>query len=1016
MKELNLTLLEDIEKEKLSSYSAKGLRKLWIEDINSFHKETAELLKNYKQKVRSDILYSLLTSSDPEMAVKKFNTILSTGVVVESKYAIDLIKLLAASNFLGNFIVRNPNCLDLMNQIDFFRNRITSQEHIERLRDETARMDDWEEIQSALRLYKYRDYLRITLQSLKGSIDLVQTTQELSSLADATVSICLNKAFEIISRQNDIKEPSRLDFAVVGLGKLGGSELNYSSDIDIMYIYDVRQEHDDCKEYYAKLSELLTRMLSEKTPDGFLYRVDLRLRPDGDRGQICQELSNILRYYEYAGRTWERSIFLRSRFIAGNRAVFDKFISSLEPFVFKKYLDYGTIEDLREMKIRISRQVSMIKPGVIDIKNGRGGIREIEFFVHALLLINGGRIPAIREINTLRAIAKLKAKGLISHQRAADLSDSYTLLRKAEHAMQIRDELQTWKIPTEGSEIRKLALRAFPDLVSQSDCAAVFSKRLADTRKTVSSIYDSLFKEKGRSSEKYPKVINDLLISKISEEQAAEKLIEIGFREGLNSARNFRELKMLFPDIKFSARGKKALRELLPEIITSASKAPEPDMALASFIKFARQVRMHSSYFTLLKENKNTLELLMALFGTSQFLSSFLLKHPELLDYLVLAGNSANVLTPDELKRSIFENLKGIQSIEDSSNMLRRLNNQEILRVALNEMYSSFDTPMAMKELTKIADTFIYFCYLLALNGVFFPELSVLETASKAENNDLPFTVVAMGKLGSGEFSYKSDLDLIFLYDGQRKDYAHEQYAKLAQKIISLLSIPTEEGYLYRVDMRLRPSGSRGTLVTSVQSFCDYHSKRSRIWEKQALLRARYVCGSESVWKKIKPVIRDYCFASFGEESVAELVKIKNSLEKELASANEDKYNLKSGKGGLLDLEFALHILELKHGKKFDDFKAYSTAELLDKFLNMNIIGKDMHSKLLGAYDFMKRLEHRIRLIKDRQISSFKGQSFELHKIAKSFSHEYDGGVILEKYKEYSNIIRSFYLETIGEA
>ncbi|MEK7713680.1 MAG: bifunctional [glutamate--ammonia ligase]-adenylyl-L-tyrosine phosphorylase/[glutamate--ammonia-ligase] adenylyltransferase, partial [Deltaproteobacteria bacterium] len=417
-------------------------------------------------------------------------------------------------------------------------------------------------------------------------------------------------------------------FVVLGMGKLGGNELNFSSDIDLIYLYQSDEGETrggdrtyTLYEFYCKMSELITKAISANTEEGFVFRVDLRLRPEGQNGPVANSIASAMIYYESWGETWERSAMLKARPVAGDLSLGEFFLKELEPFIYRKYLDFSTIEDIKEMKLKIDRELAL-KPGMWDVKLGSGGIREIEFLVQATQLIHAGKDLSLRERNTLKSLQKLKDKLLLTHEDHETLAAAYRFLRTVEHRIQVENERQTHKLPSKVEDLKRLAKRCgFGEL-------AEFKKTLEFHSRDVERLYDGIFHEPSRSIEDVPPEVAHIFSSEADKDEVVRRLSSMGFEDTEAAYRRLDALREAGLSARLSQRSRTALRRLAPRLFLEASKSPDPDMAIVNLDRFLNAVGAKGGFYSLLLENPKMIRFLAVLFGTSEFLSHFLIAHP----------------------------------------------------------------------------------------------------------------------------------------------------------------------------------------------------------------------------------------------------------------------------------------------------------------------------------------------------------------------------------------------------
>jgi glutamate-ammonia-ligase adenylyltransferase len=687
-------------------------------------------------------------------------------------------------------------------------------------------------------------------------------TEDLSALAEAALDAAVRFARRAISAKagepaaicpDGTRRPCR--FVVLGMGKLGGLELNFSSDVDLIYLYETDQgEAGDgpkplsLHQYFVRVGETVTRIISEATEDGFVFRVDLRLRPEGTRGELATSLRAAEIYYESSGQTWERAALIKARPVAGDRSLGEEFLRSIVPFVFRKYMDFTSIEEIKEMKDRINRAAVRGRKAARDLKLGAGGIREIEFFVQAHQLIYGGKEPSLRLRGTVETLEALSRLRIVSEREREELAGSYVFLRRLEHRIQAHRERQTHVLPQGEDDQRRLA-RA----MGLEDPRALRAE-LDRNGDAVRRIYDRLFgKARGAAPSGVPAEVQALFLPGPMPGDAAEALSRMGFQDAETARRNLDVLRDGPPHMRISQRARQYLYRIAPEILHRAAKSPDPDMALAHTERFLSAIGARTMFYALLFEKPKVLEALVRLFGSSRYLSGFLLRHPERLDTFLRNDMSVLFKTKTELRMQLASELETCDGFEEELDALRRFKHLETLRIGIHDMGGVLSLEEGMVQLSSLAEALLTHALILARRELRRRFGSPIDAGTGKE---APFSVLGMGKLGAEELSYHSDLDIIFLYSGAgenapdpsgqeefRKITNHEYFAKVAQRLISILTTSTRDGHVYRLDTRLRPSGNAGPLVSSLEAFRHYHEGSAQLWERQALLRCRFVAG-----------------------------------------------------------------------------------------------------------------------------------------------------------------------------
>jgi glutamate-ammonia-ligase adenylyltransferase len=842
-----------------------------------------------------------------------------------------------------------------------------------------------DELQAALRRYRHRELVRIGGRDLLALASVDETVREVSALAEGVIGAaleCVRGRLAAEWKDATVDVP----FVVLGMGKLGGNELNYSSDVDLVYVYERNGELAGGRtlaEFFTRVAEELTRVLGEVTADGLCFRVDLRLRPGGGEGPVAVALPAALSYYETWGQTWERAVWLKARAVAGDVALGEALLEELVPFVYRRYLDFGTLEDLKAMKRRVDASLRDLEVARRDVKLGRGGIREVEFFVQAQQLVHGGKDARLRGRGTLAALAALADAGYVDPALGAQLAAAYRFLRDVEHKVQIVQERQTHVIPADATEQLVLARRLGVD---GPDPVAAFWTAHAGHTQAVRRAFDGLFhaaEEARRHDERSE--LSALVEEAEQEEPTRARLARLGFRDVDAAYRALRLLRDGPPHAPASARRRQALATLAPSLLNEVARSAAPERALGHMATFVSTVGARTSYLHLLLENPGVLRLLVRLFATSEFLATFFLRHPELLDSLVRADLVRIERSAEEMAAELEARIASAPDLESALDTLRRFRHEEFLRIGVHDIEGTLALAEVGRQLTALAETVLGAALRIARREV----LARLKLPADPPTDR--FVVLGMGKLGSGDLGYASDLDLIFVYDAgdpawwSGRAVPHEFFTRIAQRTISALSTPTREGIAYRIDTRLRPSGNQGPLVSSLQAFAAYHAESAQVWERQALIRARPLTGPAELRAGLADVVRGFVYGrGLADDEAAEIARMRLRIERERGA---DGANIKTGRGGLVDVEFLVQVLQLRHGHAHPALQTRVTTEALAALERAGILGPADAHALATGYAFLRMIESRIRLERDQPVEIVDGDAETLLALARRLGY-----------------------------
>ncbi|MGB9080439.1 MAG: bifunctional [glutamate--ammonia ligase]-adenylyl-L-tyrosine phosphorylase/[glutamate--ammonia-ligase] adenylyltransferase, partial [Desulfuromonadaceae bacterium] len=942
------------------------------------------------------IVVNALKTPSPDQALNSFERLIGvvspenlSELAERKKSLAQCILLCGSSPFLVNLMYKSPDILRwlfLENGIDLCRTSEEMQAAVQATVDEST---DFTALQKALRCFKRREIVRIAARDLNGLAPLEEVMGELADLASSTLQVayqvcrrCLTREHGVPLVSEDGSTPREAEMTVIGMGKLGGRELNFSSDIDIIYFYESDKGKTAGVEsgsggikgvvslhaYFNKLGEMVSKALSQVTEDGFVFRVDVGLRPEGKSGDMAVSLRSAEIYYESWGQSWERTAMLKARPVAGSLALGEQLLKTLQPFIYRKYLDYNLIEDMKQMKQKIDASLARSREGEINLKLGRGGIREIEFFIQALQLVYAGKNPKLRERNSLLALDTLLAANLLGEDDHRQLREAYRFLRSVEHRIQVVQERQTHNLPAREEEMLALSRRSG---YLRAGGLERFREVLEEHRGHVSFIYGTLFHSRDEKLEQevHPQVLF-ILDPKADSDLVKDMLAERHFEDVDRAYDNLILLRRGPIKANLTERSRRVLEKITPLLIQELFESHDPDLALINLERFMAVIATRSSYYALLAENRATVKLLVSLFGMSEFLSKILISHPELLDSLVAGSGSSVAKTKETMAEELDGLLEQSDYFEDHLDILRRYRNEEFLRIGLGDIHGRLLQGEVTSQLSLLGEVCLAAAFRLAVQELKRFGRPTWQRAEGAAVANL--AIIAMGKLGGGELNYHSDLDIIFVYDhqgytdGEKQISNHEYFAKLAQKIISVLTMQTREGYVYKIDTRLRPSGNAGPLVTSLESFLDYHRKESQIWERQALTKARVVLGDEKLAGQLHDIIRSTVYgATIDDEGRQEIRRLRMRMEHELARETDSRYNIKTGRGGMVDVEFAVQYLQLREGYRIPELRTPSTVVALKEISTLGLLPDGSAQTLLTGYKFLRKLENRLRIIND---------------------------------------------------
>ncbi|PID49463.1 MAG: bifunctional [glutamate--ammonia ligase]-adenylyl-L-tyrosine phosphorylase/[glutamate--ammonia-ligase] adenylyltransferase [Proteobacteria bacterium] len=835
---------------------------------------------------------------------------------------------------------------------------------IETVKDENS-------LQGLVRHVRHRESLRIIWRELTGLAPLEETLRTVSDLADALVGSVLawwhqrlvEKHGEPKSREG---EPQYM--LVLGMGKLGGRELNFSSDIDLIFAFPEGGETDgrralDNQTFFIRLGQKLINTLGQITADGFAYRVDMRLRPFGDVGALALSFDAMEHYYQAHGREWERYALVKARVMAGRPADGEELMQRLQPFIYRRYLDYGAIEQLRDMKMMVNREAQR-KGKRNDVKLGLGGIRELEFTAQVFQLMRGGREPALQQRNLLKTLAVLESMDLLSQQDAQQLHEAYHFLRQTENRVQMWKDEQTHALP---DDLKQQALLAESMGFTSWDS---FLTDLDLHRHHVAQIFQRIFAVEDEDKQEQH-ALAQLWQGEMEDEQAKALLEAWNFQPADHALQKIKDLHegRLYSSLTDLAH--KRLNRLMPDLLAVCSKQDNPVQALERSLRVIQAVARRSGYMAMLADHPAALGQFVKLVHASSWITTQLTQYPILLDSLLDAGSLYQPLNRQELGEALQETLASVdpEDTEQVMERMRQFKQAQVLRVAAADITGVLPLMIVSDQLTWIAEVILeaaastIWQSMTHKHGV--PCYSV-----NGEQHEADFAIVGYGKLGGLELGYGSDLDIVFLHNstgdqqqtnGVKPLENQVFFVRVAQKIIHLLSTFTHDGRLYETDTRLRPSGSSGLLVSSLDAFRQYQQEKAWIWEHQALLRARAVNGSGPLRVGFDQIRHDIiCQPRDTETLRAEVVSMRQKMWDKLGSKDANVFDLKKDPGGITDIEFMVQYLLLAHASQYPELAKWSdNIRQLDSLGDMGILSAEQVTRLQDIYRNFRNRVHK---------------------------------------------------------
>jgi len=926
-------------------------------------------------------------------------------------------KIWACSEFIAITMQRNPQLWFELIQAKSLELSFSSEDYQQQLKqrlESDSGLNDMA-LMKRLRLFRAQQMLRIAWRDLADIASTTETLHNLTDLAETCVDTSLEILYQDQCRQLGVPldaagNPQRL--VVLGMGKLGGYELNFSSDIDLIFCFAEEGEVSGARslansQFFIRLGQRFIKVLNDISAEGFVFRVDMRLRPYGESGPLVMSHGAMEQYYQTQGRDWERYAMIKARVIGGDRIEGQAIMDMLKPFVFRRYLDFGAFESIREMKAMINAEIRR-KGNLQNIKLGAGGIREIEFIGQTFQLLRGGSDPELQARGILDVLKLLAEKKYLSPDEADLLTQSYDFLRRLENRLQMYADAQTHLLPEDKMQQASMALAmgyaSWPALLSDCD----------KQRQLVQTIFTQLLHDSDDATDhavKQQDSIQSIWLHQLDADDALQILEDSAMANAaavLNLLQKFQNSSQLKA---MTAIGRQRLDTLMPALLESLLDQPDPAEVLQRLLALLQSILKRSVYLSLLNEYPQALKQLLKLFAASPWIAQLVSRYPVLLDELLDPQNLYQVPTQLTLKQELDHLLAQVAGDEEQQiERLRKFKQAQVLKIAAMDIAGVLDVFAVSEQLSNIAATLLEKVMDLAW-GWMIAKHGRPGCVINAKNYQPTMAVVAYGKMGGREMGYGSDLDLVFLHDSQGKQQQTDGkrtldnasfFARMAQRVIHLLSLQTANGRLYETDMRLRPDGNAGLLVSSVQAYDRYQHEKAWTWEHQALVRARILCSSEHLQAEFDRIrssvlIRQRDKADLAADVAEMRRKMRESLGSTPASGNASRpFHLKQDAGGLVDIEFIAQFGVLVCAAKDKALTQHTaTRKILMQLSGCELLSKEQAECLYDAYrdyrscSHQRALQQLSSLVEDSAIEklSHKVKDIWLNVIEKHISH-----------------------------
>ena len=878
-------------------------------------------------------------------------------------------------------------------------------------------------VMHALRQFKRREILRVAYGDIVKQQRLETVIDQISAIAECVIDEALRVAMlqqEKLRGTPRTGDGQRATIAVLALGKLGGNELNYSSDVDLVFFYSEDGDITGSKtytssEFFERVVQEATRLIASQTELGAAYRVDLRLRPYGGQGPLVMPRAVVEKYFDRQGRTWERQAWVKARCIAGDIELGERLLANLRPWVYSRWLPRTEISGIRALKRQIERR--SIREGIDsdDLKTGRGGIRDIEFTIQFLQLLSGGDETEVQVGSTIEAIRRLAANGSLNDQEREILERNYKLLRTVEHRLQIRYDRQTHRLPENEEDFGRLAQCLGYD--RKGDAATKLREDLGSATRLNRRILDHLLHD-AFPGDVTPEADVDLILDPSPPKELIDSVLTPRrFRDVARAYRMVTAMSEESSHFLSSRRCRHFFASILSRLLDRISATADPDATLTTLATVSESLGGKGMLWELLSESPGALDLTIRFCSSAPFLADLLVKNPGMIDELQDSLLGDGMATRDELKSELWE-LCGRHSVDVLPSLIAFKVSKQ-LRIGINDLLEQQSPHVIAASLSDIAEALLQF--VVSSQKPTLPQ-QVWDMKKGVESIEgMGFVVLAMGKFGGREMNYASDVDVVFLYDevlandclgGCSDSEFGFFFAEIANKVLQVFNRFTPQGRLYEVDSRLRPGGRSGPIVSSLGAFRRYFSAEgpAAVWERQALVKARVVFGQEAAVQRVKAVVHDAVYGhSWKETDVKDIYSMRLRMEETAA-----KDNLKRGPGGVVDIEFLVQTLQLLYGKNNIELQTSNTLAGLESLAFAGIIGNEMAKSLHDAYDLLRKIEGRLRLLDVRLGHVFPTESQKRGQLADLLNRE-NGESLADEVFQTVTWVRSVFDKTFAD-
>ncbi|MBT3268621.1 hypothetical protein HN371_15810 [Candidatus Poribacteria bacterium] len=959
-------------------------------------------------------------SPDPDRALTRFHNYTRARVDPHTFFTTlrsvphlleELLFVFGSSEYLSSILIRQPEYLSWLLETDALDAPRGREEMLGELRAWVAGVESPDAKLAILRRFKRRETLRIGVRDLVRGALVDDVTREMAYVADVTFEVAIDVVRAGLVERYGVPrgaDGSEATYAVIGMGKLGGEELNFSSDVDVLCVYSedgVTDDGTDNQTFFQRLTERLADAIGKQTRDGYVFRVDFRLRPQGKAGPLARSLDSYEAYYETWGELLERQALVKARHVAGDAALGTAFVRMVRPFVYRATLDgrqvEETLDEIRWTKASIEKRIARDGDPLLHIKLGPGGIRDSEFVVQALQLLHGPRVATARAAGTVAALDALGAAGVLPVAEAEELKDAYRYMRRVENTVQLVADRQVYHAPADPAEWERLALR----LGYGGDAGAHFRKEFEARQRTIRSSFDALF---AADESAFGWRMNTLLAEERPSDESTPFLAGYGLADAPAAHRLIRELASGSERVRFTPRVRQMFVRFAEGLLDQIAATPDPMLALVQLERFLSASGARAQIYPVLREEPGVRQLVVRILGTSRFLGDILARDPLAYEALVYGpGFTQRAGSVEECLTALGEASE--PGLDALLRHVQRYRHEALLRIGTRDIVGESDVLATTRELSILAEAVLRRCF-----DAFYEDACARHGApSQGDGSPAGYAVIGMGKLAGRELNYSSDLDVQVVYSEEGETTQGmsnaDFYRRMVRSVVNHWKKPVLGGAIYDLDMRLRPYGRGGPMALTVAGYESYYRDHGELWERQATLKARVVAGSDDVGAAYMSVAAAFAYGDgLTAEEAAAIYSVRARKEDKVAREGDRLHNVKSGHGGVVDIEFLAQALQIRHGHADLELRSTNTVEAIDVLLVAGHLTTHQADRLRATYVFLRFVEDRLQIVDNRPMSALPSDPVALGKLTRRLGYE-ESETFLTEYHRRTEEVRDIF-------